>query len=114
VQVACLSYLEPGSFSNARYLARRLRRKMPQAKIFAGFWALTAEEAEARDALAATRADLVVTSLRQAVEQVVNAEREAASADLKGKIRVPVVAPPAVKMRRKTPSGRKIRPRTAI
>jgi hypothetical protein len=56
---------------------------------------LTAQEAEERDALAATRADLVVTSLRQAVEQVVNAAKEAANADLEGEIRATAVAPPA-------------------
>jgi hypothetical protein len=95
VQMVCLSYLEPGSFTNARYLVRRLRRRLPQAKIFVGFWALTAQEAEERDALAATRADLVVTSLRQAVEQVANAAKEAASADLEGEIRAPPVEPPA-------------------
>jgi predicted PurR-regulated permease PerM len=93
VQMACLSYLEPGSFNNARYLVRRLRRRLPQAKIADGFWTLTAQEARERDALAATRADCVVTSLRQAVEQVVNAAKEAASAGLEGEIRAPAVAP---------------------
>ena len=93
VQMACLSYLEPGNFTNPRYLVRRLRRGLPQAKIVAGFWTLTEQEAEERDALAATRADLVVTSLRQAVEQVVNAAKEAASADLEGEIRAPALAP---------------------
>jgi predicted PurR-regulated permease PerM len=94
VQVACLSYLEPGNFTNARYLVRRLRRRLPQAKIVAGFWTLAAQEAEERGALAATRADCVVTSLRQAVEQVVNAAKEAAAADLEDETRAPV-APPA-------------------
>jgi hypothetical protein len=93
VQMACLSYLEPGSFTNPRYLVRRLRRRLPQAKIFAGFWTLMAQDGEERDALAATRADLIVISLRQAVEQVVNAAKEAASADLDGEIRAPAVAP---------------------
>ena len=92
VQLACLSYLEPGSFANPRYLVRRLRRRLPRAKIFVGFWTLTAQEAEERDALAATRADLVVTSLRQAVEQVVNAAKEAAAADLEREVRAPAVA----------------------
>ena len=82
VQMACLSYLEPGSFTNVRYLVRRLRRRLPQALIIDGFWTLTNEEAEERNALAATRADSLATSLRQAVEQVVDAAREAASADL--------------------------------
>ena len=93
VQMACLSYLEPGNFTNARYLVRRLRRRLPQAKIVDGFWTLTAPEAEERDALAATRADCVVTSLRQAVEQVVNAAKTAASADLEGEIRAAAVGP---------------------
>ena len=95
VQMACLSYLEPGSFANPRYLVRRLRRRVPQAKIVAGFWTFGGQEAEERDALGATRADLVVTSLRQAVEQVVNAAKEAASANLEGEIRAPPVEPPA-------------------
>ena len=93
VQMACLSYLEPGSFNNARYLVRRLRRRLPQAKIVDGFWTLTAQEAQERDALGATRADCVVTSLRQAVQQVVNTAKDAASADLVGEIRAPAVAP---------------------
>jgi predicted PurR-regulated permease PerM len=93
VQLVCLSYLEPGSFTNPRYLVRRLRRRLPQAKIVDAFWTLTAQEVEERDALAVTRADCVVTSLRQAVEQVVNAAKEAASADLKDETRAPAIAP---------------------
>ena len=92
VQMACLSYLEPGSFTNPRYLVRRLRRRLPEAKMVDGFWTLTAQEVEERNALAATRADCVVTSLRQAVEQVVNAARQAADAVLEGEIRAPAVA----------------------
>jgi predicted PurR-regulated permease PerM len=93
VQMACLSYLEPGSFTNPRYLVRRLRRRLPQAKIVDGFWTLTAQEAEERDALAATRADCIATSLRQAVEHVVNAARGTASADLDGETNAPADRP---------------------
>jgi predicted PurR-regulated permease PerM len=93
VQMAYLSYLEPGSFANARYLVRRLRRKLPQAMIVGGFWTLTAQEIEARDALAATHADRVVASLRQAVEQVADAAREAASANLPVELGAPAPAP---------------------
>jgi hypothetical protein len=89
VQVACLCYLEPGSFTNPRYLVRRLRRRLPQAKIVAGFWTLTEQEAEERNALLETRTDLVVTSLRQAVKQVLDAARKAARADLDAEIRAP-------------------------
>lgn len=55
-----------------------LRRKLPDAKIFVGFWTLTEVGAERRHALPATGADLVVTSLRKAVEQIVGAARESA------------------------------------
>jgi hypothetical protein len=62
--------LEPGSFTNARYLARRLRRGLPSVPILVGFWTLSEEDAIHRAALRETGTDLVVTSLRQAVEQV--------------------------------------------
>jgi predicted PurR-regulated permease PerM len=70
VYMACLSYLEPGSLSNARYLVRRLRRKLPGTKIMIGFWTLEIEDANRLAALQTTEADLVVVSLQQAVEQV--------------------------------------------
>jgi hypothetical protein len=76
VQMACVCYLEPGTFGNARYLVRRLRRRLPKAKIIAGFWTLTTEQAERQHAVTATGADLVVTLMQQAVEQVVAAAKE--------------------------------------
>jgi methylmalonyl-CoA mutase cobalamin-binding subunit len=69
-QIICLSYLEAGGFTNARYLIRRLRRKLPGAQILVGLWAFSEEEARRRDALQETGADLIVTSLQQAAEQV--------------------------------------------
>jgi hypothetical protein len=73
VRMTCICYLEPGSFGNARYLVRRLRRRLPKAEIVAAFWTLTLEQIEQRNALAATGADFVVASTRQAVWQVVTA-----------------------------------------
>jgi predicted PurR-regulated permease PerM len=70
IQMACLSYLEPGDLTNARYLVRRLRRKMPGVKILIGFWTLTEEEAERRAVLKETGADAIVTSLQQAIEHI--------------------------------------------
>jgi predicted PurR-regulated permease PerM len=77
VDVVCLSYLEPGSFTNARYLVRRLRRRLPNAKIIVGFWTLSDDAARQVHALRETGADLVVTSLRQAVEQATAAGTDA-------------------------------------
>lgn len=75
VRMACICYLEPGSFGNARYLVRRLRRRLPKAEIIAAFWTLTLEQIEQRNALAATGADFVAASTMQAVWQVVTAAR---------------------------------------
>ncbi|MGH7033530.1 MAG: AI-2E family transporter [Stellaceae bacterium] len=68
VELACLSYLEAGGFTNARYLIRRLRRRLPGARIVAGFWTLSEEDARSQDALGETSADFVASSLRQAIE----------------------------------------------
>ena len=38
VQVMCVSYLDPGNYKNARYLVKRLKKRMPQAHPIAGFW----------------------------------------------------------------------------
>jgi hypothetical protein len=89
VQMAFLCYLEPGSFSNPRYLMRRLRRKLPRATIVVGFWALKREEAEERNALTATAADLVAVSLQQAVEQVIDAVEAGGKDQLNPEIQPP-------------------------
>jgi hypothetical protein len=82
VQMAYLCYLEPGSFTNPHYLVRRLRRKLPKATIVDGFWTLEADEADQRNALAKTGADLIATFLQQAVAQGAVAAREAAELQL--------------------------------
>jgi predicted PurR-regulated permease PerM len=70
VQIVCLSYLEAGGFTNARFLIRRLRRRLPSAQIIVGFWVFNEEEAKQSDALRETGADLIVTSLKQAAERI--------------------------------------------
>jgi hypothetical protein len=74
VEMVCLSYLEPGGFTSARYLVRRLRRRLPSVPIIVGFWTVSEDDAQQRDALKETGADLVVTSLRRAVELVTTAK----------------------------------------
>jgi predicted PurR-regulated permease PerM len=74
VEIVCLSYLEPGGFTSARYLVRRLRRRLPSVPIIVGFWTVSEDDAQQRDALKETGADLVVTSLRRAVELVTTAK----------------------------------------
>lgn len=86
VRLVCLSYLEPGDFTNARYLVRRLRRRLPASRIVVGFWTLSPADSDARGTLRETTADAVVTSLREACA-VVNAAARGAS----GEARSPVL-----------------------
>jgi hypothetical protein len=74
MDMICLSYLEPGSFTNARYLVRRLRRRLPNVPIVVGFWTLSADDAKQAHALRETGADFVAASLRQAVSLVTEAQ----------------------------------------
>jgi predicted PurR-regulated permease PerM len=95
VQMAFLCYLEPGSFANPHYLVRRLRRKLPKAMIVGGFWTLKADEADQRNALAKTGADLIATFLQQAVAQVTAAASQAAAPDLANGLRPSAFEPVA-------------------
>ena len=94
VDVVCLSYLEAGGFTNARYLVRRLRRRLPNAQILVGFWTLTEEAAENHNALRESGADRVLTSLRQAAEQVTMAKESSLRAATHGQsdIQIPSAA----------------------
>lgn len=47
VRVVCASYL--GTFGNARYLVRRMRRRLPGARVALGFWTSDQEMIEQRD-----------------------------------------------------------------
>jgi predicted PurR-regulated permease PerM len=66
--LVCLSYF--GSASNpahVRFLIRRLRRLMPDARFLAGFWMLLGQDEKAEDWRTAVGAHLVATSLSQAL-----------------------------------------------
>jgi predicted PurR-regulated permease PerM len=71
VRVICVSYLEPGSPKNARYLARRLRKRMPGLPLIAGFWSVIEDDTHYLDSFEATECDFLANNLRQAVEQIV-------------------------------------------
>jgi predicted PurR-regulated permease PerM len=71
VQAICISYLEPGSPKNARYVARRLRRRMPDVPLIAGFWSVIQDDTHFLDGFEATECDFLATNLQQAVAQLV-------------------------------------------
>ena len=64
VALVCLSYLSSANPAHMRYAVRRLRRKVPRAKILLAVW-MSDEPSEA--ILHSTKADAIVVSLRQAI-----------------------------------------------
>jgi len=71
VRAICVSYLEPGNPKNARYLARRLRKRMPGLPLIAGFWSVIEDDTHYLDSFEATECDFLANNLRQAVGQIV-------------------------------------------
>ena len=67
-----VSYMNPDSLAHARFLVRRLRRRFPGARIVAGFWTLTPQEAERRDPQAASGADIAFVSLDEAIAAMID------------------------------------------
>ncbi|MGD0864111.1 MAG: AI-2E family transporter [Rhizomicrobium sp.] len=70
-KIVCVSYLEPANYTNARYLVRRLRKRFAAMQPMLGFWGFTHDDSRYLDAIEATECDVVVTSLREAVERIV-------------------------------------------
>jgi hypothetical protein len=78
-RLVCLSYF--GAAANpahVRYLIRRLKRFMPEAKFLAGFWSLGEDTARIEEWKAAVGANFAATSLAHAVATCVGeAQQEA-------------------------------------
>ena len=64
------SYLDTSSPAHIRYIIRRLRRKLPNARILLGCWMADNDTVRLRDAV---KADAVATSLRDAVRLCIEA-----------------------------------------
>jgi predicted PurR-regulated permease PerM len=86
VKVVCLTYLEPGGFTSARYMVRRVRRRLPRARVVLGLWTQTEAESDRDNAVRQSEADLVVTSLAQAVERIAS-EVDSGTAAASGAVR---------------------------
>jgi predicted PurR-regulated permease PerM len=87
-----LSYLNPDSLAHARFLVRRLRRRVPDAHIVLGMWSFPPGEEERRNPLEATRADHFVTSLADAAATLASVLAPAAAAAAE-RARPPAEAP---------------------
>jgi hypothetical protein len=77
VQLTCVSYLEPGTFKNARYQVRRLRKRMPGVPVMALFWGLAGDGSRYLDGIEATECDIVTTGLKETVHHVLAFARRA-------------------------------------
>jgi predicted PurR-regulated permease PerM len=80
VQMACVSYLEPGTFKNARYQVRRLRARLPGVPVMAIFWGLAGDNSRYLDGIEATECDIVTTGLKETVQHVLTFARRSRQA----------------------------------
>jgi AI-2E family transporter len=75
ITLICMSYVNPAATQHAQRVIRRLRQHFgPEVRILVGLWTAEAALGEPEEALEVTGADLVATSLRQAVRQVEEAQ----------------------------------------
>ena len=68
VQIVCLLYLNENSLSHARYLIRRIKRRMPTVQILGAFLSLSADTSRL-PLIEATKADLIATSLSEVLDR---------------------------------------------
>ena len=77
VAMVCVSYLElSGSPTHLRFLMRRLRARLPDARILVGLWPVDGTALGERGTRESLGADHTATSLRDAVAQCVAAAHE--------------------------------------
>ena len=77
VRVTCVSYLEPGTYRNARYQVRRLRKRMPGVPVLAIFWGLASDHTRYLDGVEATECDVVTTGLKETIHHILAFARRA-------------------------------------
>ncbi len=75
--IACVSYLEPGTYKNARYQVRRLRKRMPEVPVIAIFWGIGGDPSRYLDSVEATDCDVVTTGLKETIQHVLTFARRA-------------------------------------
>jgi predicted PurR-regulated permease PerM len=76
IETIVLSYLNPTTFANARYLVRRLRRLPVDVRLLLALWLGSEAGVDHSSVGEMAEADAVVTSLAQAVEVIANGEQD--------------------------------------
>jgi hypothetical protein len=75
VAMVCLSYLNASNPAQVRYAVRRLRRKLPRARILVGLWNGMADFERATSVKEASKADEFASTLREAAGICIAAAR---------------------------------------
>jgi hypothetical protein len=70
ISVVCLSSVPPSGLRQARYLCRRMHSRFPRIKLIVGAWGVKEDLPAIKHRLADCATDTVVTSLKQAIEQI--------------------------------------------
>jgi predicted PurR-regulated permease PerM len=75
VALVCLSYLNASNPAHIRYAVRRLRRKMPRARILVGLWNGKDSAEKALALRESSKADMFASTLREATRICIDAAR---------------------------------------
>lgn len=75
VALVCLSCLTASYPAHIRYAVRRLRRKLPKARIMVGLWSGSDESGSADAVRESAKSDMFVSSLREATRNCIEAIR---------------------------------------
>jgi hypothetical protein len=75
VALVCLSYLNASNPAHIRYAVRRLRRKMPRARIMVGLWNGKDSAERALVLRESSKADMFASTLREAIRICIDAAR---------------------------------------
>jgi len=76
IRTVCLSYLHPSDPTDARFLARRLRKQIPAVPFIAGFWSLTDNDSKSLDWVSEIGCDAAASNLASAVDLIGSISRE--------------------------------------
>jgi hypothetical protein len=71
VQLACISYLEPGFSKNARYQVRRLRKRLPGVPVISIFWGQASDHSRFLDTVEQSECDVVTSGLKETIDRIV-------------------------------------------
>jgi predicted PurR-regulated permease PerM len=75
VALVCLSYLDTTHAAHMRYAVRRLRRKLPQARIMIGCWSGAGSAVQLEALREGAKADLFAPTLREATRMCIEESR---------------------------------------